>query len=99
MTFIFTGIYYWIQKLNKSQKLARKIKSMSKSVVKAKEIVSKKFVEKHGEKYDVLLAGHTHFPEIKVFSNCQYVNSGSFCENLCSYGVVYEDGSFDIEYI
>jgi len=99
ITWFFTGLYYQIQKIDKNHNTSRMLKRMSKSWVKAKDIVCKKFVEKYGAKYDVLLAGHTHHAEVKYMNNCTYINSGSFCEEKCSYVEIYEDGTFSLKYL
>jgi UDP-2,3-diacylglucosamine pyrophosphatase LpxH len=100
-TFIFTGIYYWIQKFDRRHIITRRLKRWSKSWVKAKDLVSRRFIEKKGYLYDVLIAGHTHYPE-SIYSresSCYYVNTGSFCDERCSYITVHTDGSFDLKYI
>jgi len=99
ITWFFTGLYYWVQKFDKSYKTSRALKRLSKSWIDAKNIVSRKFVEKYGKLYDVLLAGHTHYAEIKYFETCVYINSGSFCDNICSYIKIYSDGKFKLKYI
>lgn len=98
-TWFFTGLYYWIQKFDKTHKTSRALKHYSKSWIDAKNAVSRKFVEKHGKQYDVLLAGHTHHPEIKKFKTCVYINSGSFCDTRCSYVQICSDGNFKLQYI
>jgi UDP-2,3-diacylglucosamine pyrophosphatase LpxH len=99
LTFVFTGLYYWVQKIDKSHKLTRKLKKVSKAWIQAKEIVAKKFLDKHGKRVDVCLAGHTHYPEMTYSNthNCYYVNSGSFCDEKCTYIEIYKDGSFDLK--
>jgi UDP-2,3-diacylglucosamine pyrophosphatase LpxH len=99
ITWFFTGAYYWIQKYDKNHSASRILKRMSKSWIKAKDIVCKKFVEKHGSKNDILVAGHTHYPEVKHFEHCTYINTGSFCEDKCSYLEIYDDGSFELKLI
>ena len=99
LTWFFTGLYYWIQKFDRSHKTSRFLKRLSKSWIDAKDIVSRKFAEKHGKKYHVLLAGHTHHAEIKQFETCVYINSGSFCDHQCSYVEIYSDGEFKLRYI
>jgi len=98
-TWFFTGIYYWIQKFDRRHRFTRRIKQLSKSWIRAKDIVRERFVQKHGAAHDVLLAGHTHYPEVRVYSNCTYANSGSFCDEKCSYIEIYDDGNFKLKYI
>ena len=100
VTYIFTGLYYWLQRIDKSHKLSRFSKRLSKSWIKAKDIVAKRFISKHGNNYHVLMAGHTHFPEI-VFAECgcMYVNSGSFCEKVCSFVEVGELGEVELRFL
>jgi predicted phosphodiesterase len=99
LTWFFTGLYYWIQKFDRTHKTSRFLKRLSKSWIEAKDIVCKKFVEKYGKKHDVLLAGHTHYAEIRKIDSCTYINSGSFCEHRCSYVEIYPDGKFKLKYI
>lgn len=101
ITFIFTGLYYWVQKFDKSHKITRKLKKISKTWIDAKNMVGKRFLDRHYQQADVCLAGHTHYPEIKYsqFHKCFYVNSGSFCDEPSSYVVIYDDGSFDLQYL
>jgi UDP-2,3-diacylglucosamine pyrophosphatase LpxH len=98
ITWFFTGAYYWVQKFDKNHNASRMLKRMSKSWIKAKDIVRKKFVERHGCKNDILVAGHTHYPEVVHLDNCSYINTGSFCEDRCSYLEIYDDGSFELKY-
>lgn len=100
-TYVFTGIYYWIQRLDKNHRVTRKLKAWSKSWIDAKNLVSRRFIEHKGHTYDVLVAGHTHYPEI-IHSRaacCYYVNTGSFCDERCSYLAIHTDGSFDLKHI
>ena len=100
-TFILTGLYYWLQKLDKKNILTRRLKAWSKSWVRAKDIVSKKFLDKHGREYDVIMAGHTHYPEERydVTYKCCYINSGSFCDEMCSFIQIHSDGTAKLTYI
>lgn len=97
ITWIFTGLYFWLQMIDASHNLSRMIKRLSKSWIDAKNIVASKFIAKHGMKYDVILAGHTHFPEVVEYFGGYYVNSGSFCEKVCTYVEIYDDGSFQLK--
>lgn len=99
ITKVFTGLYYWLQRLDNSHKLSRLSKRLSKSWIKAKDTLAKRFISKYGQKYDVLIAGHTHFAEIKKTTECLYVNSGSFCEHVCSYIEIAEDGKLELKFI
>lgn len=93
ITWVFTGLYFWLQTIDKSHNLSRMIKRLSKSWIDAKNIVASKFIAKHGVEYDVILAGHTHFPEKFFYGNGYYINSGSFCEKTCSYVEIYDNGA------
>jgi UDP-2,3-diacylglucosamine pyrophosphatase LpxH len=99
ITWMFTGLYFWVQRLDKSYHVSRMVKRMSKSWTDAKNIVSAKFIAKYRGKYDVLLAGHTHFPEVVPFNEGTYINSGSFCEEVCSFVEIYDDGKFELKYL
>ena len=101
ITFIFTGLYYFIQKLDKKNVITRRLKAWSKSWVRAKDIVSERFLAKRGQDYDVIMAGHTHYPEEKcdVIHKCHYINSGSFCDEVCTFIKIYSDGSTKLTYL
>jgi predicted phosphodiesterase len=101
LTEIFSGIYYYIQLLQKNQKISRKLKFMSKSWIRAKDIIANEFSKKHGKDFDIIFAGHTHDAESRFYFeyNCWYFNSGSFCNNNCSYIAIDNDGSADIFFL
>jgi predicted phosphodiesterase len=98
VTWFFTGLYYHIQKLDKRKSLSRKIKGWSKSWIEAKEIVRTKMLKKHSG-FDYVLAGHTHYPEIYVENDMTYINSGSFCDEECSYIEIDNFGNAKLKYI
>ena len=101
LTQFFTGIYYYIQVLQKNQKISRKLKAVSKSWIRAKDIIADGFIKKHGKHFDMIFAGHTHHPENRFYKdyNCWYFNSGSFCDNNCSYICIDDDGIADISFL
>jgi len=101
LTEFFTGIYYYIQLLQKDQKISRKLKSISKSWIRAKDFIAEGFIKKHGKNFDTIFAGHTHHSESRFFKeyNCWYFNSGSFCDNNCSYISIDNDGIADILFL
>lgn len=101
VTWACTGLYYWIQKFDKRHVVTRKLKAWSKSWVRAKDIVRERYLAKEGRYNDIIAAGHTHYPEI-VYSedyNCTYINSGSFCDQWCSYITIDNDGTYKLNYI
>ena len=97
-TEFFSGAYYYLQRLQKDQTFAGKLKKISKKWIQSQGTIQDKFLHEHGGHYDVLLAGHTHAPENSYSEkhDCWYLNSGSFCEPLCSYVAVYSDGNFEL---
>lgn len=99
ITTFFTGLYYYIQKA-KVQKLSRFLKRSSKSWIRAKDIVRDKFIQKHHKDADVLLAGHTHYSEEyhDAKTNTTYINSGSFCDDVCSWIEIDEYGKAYLTY-
>ena len=101
LTQFFTGIYYYIQVLQKNQKISRKLKAVSKSWIRAKDIIADGVIKKHGKHFDMIFAGHTHHPENRFYKdyNCWYFNSGSFCDNNCSYICIDDDGIADISFL
>jgi UDP-2,3-diacylglucosamine pyrophosphatase LpxH len=98
VTAFFTGIYYYIQLAQKNQRISRKLKTISKSWIRAKDIIANGFVSKHGKEFNFIFAGHTHAPESRYYKeyDCWYFNSGSFCDTTCSYIKIAEDGIPDI---
>lgn len=74
---VFSGVYYWLQRLDHGQRLARWIKRKSKKVVR-----NVSCVHKRAETYckfkrcDFVICGHTHYAELSE----HYANSGSFCD-------------------
>jgi hypothetical protein len=101
LTEFFTGIYYYIQLLQKNQKISRKLKSMSKSWIRAKDIIADGFIKKHGKKFDFIFAGHTHNPETRYCKDheCWYYNSGSFCDEPCHYLLIDKHGDVTLKEI
>ena len=88
-----------IQRFDRSHRFTRRIKRLSKTWIRAKDTICEKFVCKYGQQHDVLMAGHTHYPEVRELPDCTYVNSGSFCDENCSYIEIYDDGQFQLKYL
>jgi predicted phosphodiesterase len=84
--------------MDKGRNLSRKIKGWSKSWIEAKEIVRNKMLKKHSD-YDYVLAGHTHYPEIHSEGDTTYINSGSFCDEECSYIEIDKFGNAKLKYV
>lgn len=101
ITSIFTGLYYCIQVIDRKNILTRRLKAWSKSWVRAKDIVSERFLAKRGYSYDVIMAGHTHYPEERydITYKCNYINSGSFCDEMCTYIKIDAEGTAKLTYI
>jgi UDP-2,3-diacylglucosamine pyrophosphatase LpxH len=76
---LICGVYYFIQRLDKNQRLSRWLKRSFKQWVQAKNRVANNFLnDKKG--YDYLIAGHTHHADIVTRGGTTYLNGGSFCE-------------------
>ena len=46
--------------------------------------------------YDVVICGHTHFPERREFENGLYLNTGDWMEKRTY--LIWDDGAFQREY-
>jgi len=95
-------INYFLIKIGKEKmSLSRRIKNSVKSAVKYiqdfEQVASDLAIE---NKFDYLICGHIHQPQIKVMQNSQkqgevlYLNSGDWIENLTS--LEYQDGEWKL---
>ncbi|HAS44271.1 MAG TPA: UDP-2,3-diacylglucosamine hydrolase [Microscillaceae bacterium] len=95
-------INYFLIKMGKEKmSLSRRIKNSVKSAVKYiqdfEQVASDLAIE---NKFDYLICGHIHQPQIKVMQNSQkqgevlYLNSGDWIENLTS--LEYQDGEWKL---
>lgn len=85
LTWVGDWIYWLVQKLDKSYRLATGLKLSSKQFLRNEERVTAGMVKaalKHGCNW--CAAGHTHMPR-KAENFCMYWNSGSWTDKPCHY--------------
>lgn len=93
-------VNYFMEKMGKGKiSLSKKIKNGVKSAVKYINNFEKVCAEiAIRNKYDYVICGHIHQPEIKEISNAegtvQYLNSGDWIENLTS--LEYNEGEWNL---
>lgn len=93
-------VNYFMEKMGKGKiSLSKKIKNGVKSAVKYINNFEKVCAEiAIRNKYDYVICGHIHQPEIKEISNAegtvQYLNSGDWIENLTS--LEYNEGTWNL---
>lgn len=89
LTHIADWIYGCAQYFDKSHNIARFLKRSSKTFLRCIEKIKRDslaYCQKVG--YDYVCCGHVHFAE----KNGQYVNSGSWTENICYFISIDENG-------
>lgn len=86
LTKIAETLYRWLQKIDKSHWLARKVKRGSKIYLRNTENIRKKSTKYAHEKgCDIVCCGHTHHAFADSSSPIQYFNSGSWVEKPCTF--------------
>jgi UDP-2,3-diacylglucosamine pyrophosphatase LpxH len=97
VTEIATGLYYWLQRLSpKTHSLARALKRKSKSFIRCcDKLKDNAIAYAKYHKYDYIVCGHTHHPEISG----NYINSGCFTEVECTYIGVTESGEISLIHV
>ena len=91
ITNIAESIYYFIQSIDRSKRIARFLKRNSKSFLNIRDNIRNKAITYAKENgYDAIFGGHIHYAESYVDpeSNVEYHNSGSFCDNPSHYLVI-----------
>lgn len=93
LTEIASGLYYFLQKLDKKQKYTRIIKRKIKSWHGAAKTISERIC-KHGvhHGYDTVVFGHTHIPLHDVLCGVECVNLGSQCDLPVTYCKIDDKG-------
>lgn len=95
-----SAVNYFLQKTGREKiSLSKTIKNSVKSAVKYindfEQVCADIAIDK---KYDYVICGHIHHPEIKTISNnhgeVTYLNSGDWVENLT--GLEYSDGAWSL---
>lgn len=95
ITSIAEHFYYFIQKIDRSKKIARFLKRNSKSFLNIRFNIRKKALEHiKGTRYDAIVGGHIHYAEkfICPSTTKEYYNSGSFCDDPCHYLLIDSTG-------
>jgi len=95
-------IYYFIQKIDRSKKIARFLKRNSKSFLNIRfNIRNKAIYHIKVSDYDAIVGGHIHYAESYTCpdSGKEYHNSGSFCDDPCHYLVIDKNGNVTVKEI
>jgi predicted phosphodiesterase len=94
LTEIASGIYYFLQKIDKTQKFTRKLKKKIKTWRSSADKVMER-VANHGKFLDchVVVFGHTHMPEHKNVNGIECVNLGSQCDLPVTYCNISNKGN------
>jgi predicted phosphodiesterase len=100
LTEIASGIYYFLQKLDKKQKYTRKLKKKVKTWRSSADKVMQR-VANYGDKVncDVVVFGHTHMPCYKTIDGIECLNLGSQCDLPVSYAKIDEYGTIELKYL
>ena len=98
LTEIVSGIYYFLQKIDKTQKFTRKLKKKIKTWRSSADKVMER-VANHGKFLDchVVVFGHTHMPEHKKVNGIECVNSGSQCDLPVTYCKISNKGNITLK--
>jgi len=100
ITELASGVYYFLQKLDKKQIYTRKLKKLIKSWNNAAESLAKKACEwAYKMKYDALILGHTHIAKHTKIGEVEYLNLGSQCELPITYALIDDLGNIELQYL
>jgi len=93
LTEIASGLYYFLQKIDKKQKLTRKLKKKIKTWRSSAEKVMER-VAHHARSLDcqVCVFGHTHMPEHTNVDGIECINLGSQCDLPITYCMIDNKG-------
>ncbi len=95
VTHVVDFFYGFLHKIDKSFRLSRWAKHTSKTFLRCSakiETEAKKYAAKFG--CDTVLCGHTHLERSSIGDGISYFNSGSWCEQPCTY-LTIEDGKVE----
>jgi len=101
LTEIASGLYYFLQKMDKKQKLTRKLKKKIKTWRSSATKVMER-IGHHAQSLgcNVAVFGHTHMPEhATVFGSIECVNLGSQCDLPISYCLIDNKGNVCLKYL
>ena len=99
LTYFADGIYWLMQKIDKSHSLAVYAKKNSKTFLRNSDRIKKeavKYAKENGA--DIICCGHTHFPETTLVDGIWYCNSGCWTDTPCSYLTIIE-GAVHLNYL
>ena len=102
ITTLAEHIYYFMQWIDRSKRIARFLKRNSKSFLNIRfNIRNKALYHIKTTKYDAICGGHIHYAESYVCpdSGKEYYNSGSFCDEPCHYLLIDSKGSVNLKEI
>ncbi len=97
----FTHIYYMIQRTGgEKQRISMFLKRLSKRVLGVSRR-QRRLALKRGamEQANVVICSHTHLPHVAKKDGILFINSGSFCDDPCTYIMIGEDGLTKLEEI
>jgi putative phosphoesterase len=98
ITEIASRVYYVLQKLDKNQKLTRKLKKTIKTWHGAAHELTVRIAQYcYINKYDAVCFGHTHVPKHYIVEGIECVNLGSQCELPVTYAMIQDDGTIEIK--
>lgn len=100
LTEVASGIYYFLQKIDKGQKFTRKLKRKIKTWRSSAERVLRR-VAHHGRDLgcNSVVFGHTHMPEHKMIDGVECVNLGSQCDLPVSYAIIDSNGKIKLKFL
>ena len=98
LTEIASGIYYFLQKIDKKQKLTRKLKKKIKTWRSSAEKVMERIAH-HAQSLNcqVCIFGHTHMPEHTNVDGIECVNLGSQCDLPVTYCKIDDKGRITLK--
>jgi len=100
LTEIAGGIYYILQKIDKKQKLTRKLKKMIKTWrSSAEKVMERVAYHAQGLKCDVAVFGHTHMPEHTNINGIECINLGSQCDLPISYCLIDDESNVKLKHL
>jgi predicted phosphodiesterase len=98
LTELASGVYYLLQKLDKKQKLTRKLKTKIKTWHGAAHDLTVRIAQHcYNHKYDAVCFGHTHVPKQYHVAGIECVNLGSQCELPITYAKIDEEGTITLK--
>ena len=98
LTELASGIYYVLQKIDKKQKLTRKLKTKIKTWHGAAHDLTVRIAQYcYNNKYDAVCFGHTHVPKQYYVGGIECVNLGSQCDLPITYAIIDSNGTITLK--